>query len=455
MVMTRGVDPVEACVEGRVRRPGRVRETEVEAGQPRREVGVGRKPVHDRGPRRAGVGALVDLVAPERRVQRCRAPRVEAQVGRAERPGGRGLEQRPRSCPVMRLPDAEGRVDRRRGAAVAAAAAEDRGVEVVGVTRVHRQPRRGDAEEEVPRDVAPGEASVGRLQDAVAEVAVSGQSTFPGAGVDDEVVGGGHLDRPDRGRRKVVSSRHPCAAVVGRRPDAALGGAQDERAVLPDGQRSDAPALGRERVVAALDLDDGVGPERAPGAGEGRRPRGRGILEQLGLVGGRLAQGHRLVDAQRRAAREPGTDECLVAEQELGLELVVELRDLGPRRQERRVLAGGGARPGRRRRDAWGDAAGGQGESQHECAQRTPTTLPHLLPLVYVFAKAAPSRRRGPPARVRTSATPTLISSPAAKRLNPAAASTAEVTGRITVIQPRLQSQARLQQSLSRRRPSG
>ena len=84
MMVLRRVDPVEAGVQGRFRITRGVRESEREAGETCREVGVRRQAVHDRVPRHSAVGALVDPVAPEGGVQSGRMLRVEPDVGRAQ-----------------------------------------------------------------------------------------------------------------------------------------------------------------------------------------------------------------------------------------------------------------------------------------------------------------------------------------------------------------------------------
>ena len=291
----------------------------------------------------------------------------------------------------MRLPDSERGVDRGRDPAVAAAAAQDGRVHVVRVVGVDRQAGRRDAEEEVTRDVGPGSAAVRRPEDAVAEVAVTGQRAFARAGVDDVVVLGGDSESADRGRGKVVGPGRPCLARGVPQPDAALRRAEDERAVLADRQRADAAALRGERAVTSLDLDDRVWSEGRPVAGEGGRSGGRRVLQHPGLVGRRLAKGNRLVDAERSAPGEAPADERLVAQQQLRLQLVVLLRDHRARGQRGRVLACGRSRRRGRVRKARSSRRKRHGESDNECAERTPTTLPHL-----------PSPHDYPSARVRT-----------------------------------------------------
>src|SRR5437764_4530676 len=135
----------------------------------------GGQAVHGSRPMRTAIGALVYVVTPEARVKGLRVLRIHLEVGGAER--RLSLEdQVPGRRAVRGLPDAELGVQRGRGAARAAPTAQDRGVQVVGVVRIHDQARDRYALEVVARDVRPGLAAIGALEDAVAEVAVPGES---------------------------------------------------------------------------------------------------------------------------------------------------------------------------------------------------------------------------------------------------------------------------------------
>ena len=83
----------------------------------------------------------------------------------------------------------------------------------------------------------------------------------------------------------------PARGVVG--PDAALRGAQDDRAVVADGQRADPAGHGLEVVGGAPDLDDRVralaGPRAAAGVAlDGRAGDGAGLRDGLGPQSGGL-----------------------------------------------------------------------------------------------------------------------------------------------------------------------
>ena len=246
-----------------------------EARLRRRIVRPCREAVHDRRPVLARVHALVDRVAPEGGVQGRRVLRIQLDVGGAVRFLPRLLEGRPVDAAVGRLPDPVARVLRGSRAPGAAAAAQDRGIEVVRVPRVDDEPGGGDTQEVVTRDVVPVDAAVGRLEDPVAEHAVARERAFTGAGIDDRVVRRRNRDRADRQRVLVVGPRSPgsrASRVVG--PDAALRGTEDELVVArPDRKCADATGDGGKRVRAALDLRDRVRPERHPRAFEGGRAR--------------------------------------------------------------------------------------------------------------------------------------------------------------------------------------
>ena len=192
-----GVGPVEAGVEDGRLEPAGVRDRD---RKPRLATGVirDREPVHDRRPCRTAVGALVDRVAPERRVDDLRVLRIDLNISRAVELGLRFFQQRPAHGAVRRFPDAEPRMHGRRGPARTATTTEDARVEVVRVRGVDDKVRDGDRFEEVARYVAPVGAAVRRLQDAVTEVAVAGKSAFPRSGVDDRVVRGRDRERAGR-----------------------------------------------------------------------------------------------------------------------------------------------------------------------------------------------------------------------------------------------------------------
>ena len=175
-------------------------------------------------------------------------------------------------------------MDRRGRAARAATTARHGCVDVVGVRRIDHDPRRRDAAEVVARDVRPGVAAVGRLQDAVAEVRVSRERALAGAGVDHRVVRGCDRQCADRLRLLVTRLRHPRAGRRVEDPDAALRGAEDELPRRrPDDDRPDAAAHVPERARGAEHLLDRVGPSLAPRAGEGRRAgRRNALLAQAG-----------------------------------------------------------------------------------------------------------------------------------------------------------------------------
>ena len=118
----------------------------------------------------------------------------------------------------------------------------------------------------------PRGAAVGRLQDAVAEIAVTGQRTLTGARVDHRVVRRSDLESARGERGQGVGARHPDVSARIHGPDPALRGAQDEPAVAANGQRSDAAADRCKRPVAALDLNDRVRADRRPLRVERRGP---------------------------------------------------------------------------------------------------------------------------------------------------------------------------------------
>ncbi len=186
-------------------------------------------------------------------------------------------------------------------AVVATAAANSRGVEVVGVGRVDDDGRDGLAGEE-GGDVGPGDAPVGGLVDAVAVVAVTGQGTLTGAHVDQVVVARRNGQSADGLGVTVVRARRPDARglVVG--PDPTLGRPQDDRAVLADRQRTDPAGDGLEPVRRPAVLHDRVRALTGPGAaargalgrvvgdrprlGVCARPQGRGLLQGQLVVPG-------------------------------------------------------------------------------------------------------------------------------------------------------------------------
>jgi hypothetical protein len=96
----------------------------------------------------------------------------------------------------------------------------------------------------------PGGASVGRLEDAAAVIAVGREVFFPGSGVDDEVVAGIDRDRAHGQRALRVGQRRPTGAAIGGLPD-------------PTGRRADIDDAGVGRIDR-----DGVG---ASGSGRGGR----------------------------------------------------------------------------------------------------------------------------------------------------------------------------------------
>ena len=198
---------------------------------------------------------------------------------------------------------------------------------MVGVVGVDGQARDRHACEEVAADVRPGEPAVHRLEDAIAKVAVAGQGAFTGAVVDDHVVGRGHNERARRQRWEVVGPVRPQLGVGVVGPDAPLGRAQDELAVLSDRQRADAAADRDQGIVAAGDLLDRAGADGVPGSREGSRAgRGRGF-QDLRLFGRRLAQRTGLLEAQLvlTITRRVFGHELFVQEKELGCRLLTQL----------------------------------------------------------------------------------------------------------------------------------
>src|SRR3989442_3439725 len=121
--------------------------------------------------------------------------------------------------------------------------------------------------EEVARDVRPGRAAIGRLEDPVAEVAVTRERALAGAGLHDVVVGRRDRERPDREGGKVVGRRRLLARRGVVQPDATVRGAEDELAVvLADGERADSATHRAEGLTAraAQTLNDGVRAEVRP-----------------------------------------------------------------------------------------------------------------------------------------------------------------------------------------------
>ncbi len=148
---------------------------------------------------------------------------------------------------------------------VSTAASQGRGIHVVGVRRVDGEGGGRLAGEEV-RDVGPGHSAVGAAVNAVAVVRVAGEGTFTGAHVDDSVVARSEGESAHRLRVGVLGPRRPPAGgrVIG--PHPALGGAEHQRAVIADDERTDAPAHGGEGARGAHLLDDGVRPLNDPRA---------------------------------------------------------------------------------------------------------------------------------------------------------------------------------------------
>ena len=171
-------------------------------------------------------------------------------------------------------------MDRWRRPPCTAAAAQHRRVEVVRIRGIDDETRDRDRDEEVARDLPPVHAAVGRLQDAVAEVAIAGKSPFAGSGIHDRVVRRSDREGPDRERILVIGLRRPRSAHGVIEPDSALGGAKDELAVaLPDRQSSD-PTAHRAKGLP-------------PGGAEARNDRVRSqcgpVGDECGRSGGRCA----------------------------------------------------------------------------------------------------------------------------------------------------------------------
>ena len=203
----------------------RMRQADREAGR-RDGVVAGRQAIHDRVPGLAGIGALVDLVAPEACVQDARVLRIHLEIGGAIR-----LADLAEQCPglgaVLRLPDAVLGMDRRRHAASTAAAAQDGGIQVIGIGRVDHDPRHRDGLEVVTGHVRPVLAAVVGSQHAVAEVRVAQKRALAGARIDDRVVRGSNRQGADRQAGLVIRLRLPQAAGRVELPDSALGRSQD------------------------------------------------------------------------------------------------------------------------------------------------------------------------------------------------------------------------------------
>src|SRR2546425_99442 len=149
----------------------------------------------------------------------------------------------------------------------AATAPKHSGVEVIRVGPVDDESGDRDRLEEVARDMRPGLAAIGGLEDPVTEVAVAGERALAGAGVHDGVVGRRDRERPDREGGKVVGPRRPLARRGVVQPDATLRGAEDELAVaLADGESADSATHRAEGLTAraAQTLNDGVRAEVRP-----------------------------------------------------------------------------------------------------------------------------------------------------------------------------------------------
>ena len=133
----------------------------------------------------------------------------------------------------------------RRLAPAAGAAADDRRIDMVGIVDVDDDLGDRDAVERLATDRGPMDAAVGRLQEAIPEVAVARQVALAGAGVDDRVVGWCDGDRADRQGRLIVRPRDPHAVGLVIGPDPALRRAQDLQAVAgPDRKRADTAGHG-------------------------------------------------------------------------------------------------------------------------------------------------------------------------------------------------------------------
>ena len=275
------VVPVEPCIEDCRMSVRRVRDRDREPRRGAGEVRTGREAVHDLRPRLAGIGALVDRVAPERGVEDARVERVDLDVRGTVRLGY-FTEERPRDAAVLGLPNAEAGVQGRCDAPGSAAATQDRDVQVVRVRRVDCDARDRDPDEVVAGDVRPRRAAVGRLQDPVAVHAVARERAFAGPGVDDRVVRRCDRQRADRLCVLVARPRCPDAGTRVVRPDAALGAAEDVLPVRrPDCERADAAAQGVEGTVAARGGDDRVRAEARPRIREGVWPVAGRVLREL------------------------------------------------------------------------------------------------------------------------------------------------------------------------------
>src|SRR5512132_42337 len=158
---------------------------------------------------------------------------------------------------------------------------------MVGIRGVDDDARDRDAAEVVAGHVRPGVAAVGRLEDAVAEVAVAGQVTLTCTAVDDVVVRGRDGQRPHCERDLVVSQCGPatyaCRLVSAPLPDAALGTGEQDGSVLPDRECADSAAHRTEPLVgsrASESLNNRVGTESGPGRVERGRARRRSALPE-------------------------------------------------------------------------------------------------------------------------------------------------------------------------------
>ena len=172
--------------------------------------------------------------------------------------------------------------------------------------------------EGVATDGRPGDPAVDRLQEAVAEVAVTGQVALAGARIDDRVIRWGYGDGADRQCRLAVGARRPCSQgfVVG--PDTALGCAKDLLAVArADRECAHATGDAVEAAASARDLDDRIRADLRPRARECRGRRRREAQKVLaGLMGGATVLGC-LVDREVDITGRPATDRRIVTLEDL------------------------------------------------------------------------------------------------------------------------------------------
>ena len=267
----------EAGVQRHRSRRARVRDRNREPRRLGRVVRVG-KTGHERRPGEAAVGRAIDLVAPEAGVKDLRVLRVDLEISGAVFCGHLAT-QRPVDAAVSGLPDPEPRVDRRGDATGTAASAQHGRIEVARVRRVDDETRDRDAHEVVARDLVPRVPTVGRLEDAVARVAVTGQGAFTRPCINDVVVRRRDRECPDRERRQIVRLRDPGRCRRPEHPDSALGATEDPGSVLADREGADTAVHGRDDRRAPGDLADRRGSERRPTPAEGRGA-GRGRLSR-------------------------------------------------------------------------------------------------------------------------------------------------------------------------------